>query len=76
MVWRCQTHAYCVSGADRGTWYEGVAWTWEIFAPQVRPGDGSGVSAVVTDLPPSAEASVRQALARYRAAPQRHPCRG
>jgi hypothetical protein len=76
MVWRFQTYAYCVSGAAKGTWYEGIAWTWEVYANQVRPGDGVGTSAFVTDMAvPVADASVRQALERYRAAPRHYMCR-
>lgn len=69
MSWRFQTYAYCVEGPARGSFYEGVAWTWEVYPPNVKIGDGHGTSTFVSELPvPGEDASVRQALARYLAA--------
>ena len=77
LVWRFQTYAYCAIGADRGRWYEGVAWTFEVYPEQMAT-SGFGALAFVAELaPPIADpdASVRQALARYLASP-RHASRG
>jgi len=71
-VWRFQSYAYCADGADRGRWYEGVAWTFELSPESMQSGDGFGRLAFVANLPApidDPDASVRQALARYVALP-------
>lgn len=75
LVWRFQSYAYCVAGADQGRWYEGVAWTFEVSPERVRPGAGFDRLTFVADLPPpidDPDASVRQALARYIALPVKY----
>ncbi|MCA9692338.1 MAG: hypothetical protein KC636_22255 [Myxococcales bacterium] len=74
MTWRFLSYAYCAAGEARGTFYEGVGWTWDVYANAVRPGDGRGEATLINDHlpPPRANAEVRQALARYLAAPS-HP---
>lgn len=78
MTWRFQTYAYCNQGEARGTFYEGVGWTWEIDWQNVHAGSGQGTATFVADLPASAaaRAPIRQALERYRAATSHPPVCG
>jgi hypothetical protein len=67
MVWKFNTYGYCNAGAERGKWYEGVEWTWEIPAARANLADGKGTIKVVDDdlPPPEAGSPFREALDKY-----------
>lgn len=73
MVWRFHTFGYCNAGNERGKWYEGVEWTWEIPAARANQTDGKGKIKILNHNvpPPEAVSPFREALDKYMKAKSR-----
>lgn len=66
MFWQFQSFAVCTAGAQCGTWYEGVSWTYSQSAENARAGRTGSVTVLRPYVPPSPTGSAaRQAYERY-----------